>query len=301
MAFVFGNNNSNKLAGTSLADLMFGLAGDDTLDAAGGNDVILAGAGNDIVLAGDGNDTADGGSGNDAVDGGAGNDLLLGGAGLDTVAGGADNDTLIGGAGADVLDGGDGNDTATYLTSGAAVKVDLSAGTGLGGEAEGDKLSGIENVVGSFFNDLLTGSAGANSLSGGVGNDTIAGGSGADSMSGGPGSDAFVFGGLAEAATGTDVITDFRAAAPAAGGDRLDISDLVAEFVGAPAALADLVTQGFLSFTGADANKATAVNYDADGSAAAAGATGTLVVLSGIGFTDQAAALAALTDNIVVT
>lgn len=301
MAFVFGNNSPNKLAGTSLADLMVGLAGDDTIDGAGGNDFILAGTGNDIVGGGDGNDTADGGGGNDAVDGGAGNDLLSGGAGLDTVVGGADNDTLIGGAGADVLDGGDGIDTAAYTASGAAVKIDLLAGTGLGGDADGDKLSGIENVAGSFFNDALTGDAEANALSGGFGNDTLAGGAGADRMSGGVGSDVFVFGGLAEAATGTDVITDFRTAPPTAGGDKLDIGDLVADFVGAPAALADLVTQGFLSFTGADANKATVVNYDADGSAADAGATGTLVVLSGVGFTDQAAALAALTDNIVIT
>lgn len=301
MAFVFGDSKSNILAGTSLADLMVGLAGDDTLDGAAGNDVILGGAGNDSILGGDGNDTADGGADNDAIDGGAGNDLLSGGVGADTVMGGADSDTLMGGVGADSLDGGDGIDTAAYLASSKAVTVDLAAGTGAGGDAEGDKLGGVENVVGSVFNDMLSGDAGANSLSGGFGADTIAGGAGADKMSGGLGSDLFVFGGLAEAASGTDVITDFRTAAPAAGGDRLDISDLVADFVAAPAALADMVTQGFLSFIGADGNKSTAVTYDADGSGVDAGAAGTLMVLSGVTFTDPAAALASLTDNIIVT
>ena len=52
---------------------------------------------------------------------------------------------LEGGAGADILSGSHGNDTASYQDSSAPVVVDLGAGTGVGGDAQGDVLSGIEN------------------------------------------------------------------------------------------------------------------------------------------------------------
>ena len=80
----------------------------------------------------------------------AGDDTLEGGAGDDTLNGLAGNDTLIGGAGADALDGGDDTDTASYAGSSAAVTVSLVAGaTNTGGDAEGDTLSNIENLIGS--------------------------------------------------------------------------------------------------------------------------------------------------------
>jgi Ca2+-binding RTX toxin-like protein len=44
----------------------------------------------------------------------------------------------------------------------------------------GDSLSGVENLVGSAFNDQLTGDAAANILNGGAGNDTLSGGAGGD-------------------------------------------------------------------------------------------------------------------------
>ena len=108
--------------------------------------------------------------------GGAGNDVINGGAGNDTLQGGADDDILIGGAGADALDGGAGNDTASYASSTAAVTVDLNAGTGLGGDAQGDTLTNIENLIGSAFNDTLTGDGNDNVLTGGAGKDILAGG-----------------------------------------------------------------------------------------------------------------------------
>ena len=42
--------------------------------------------------------------------------------------------------------------------------VDLAAGSGSGGDASGDSLTGIENVIGSAGKDSLTGDGGANSL-----------------------------------------------------------------------------------------------------------------------------------------
>jgi len=114
------------------------------------------------------------------LDGGAGDDTLIGNAGTDTLLGNAGNDVLVGGAGADKLDGGKGTDTADYSDSDAGVTIDLGAGTAQGGDAEGDKLSNIENLKGSDFNDILTGDAGRNFLDGGGGNDILAGGAGDD-------------------------------------------------------------------------------------------------------------------------
>ena len=50
---------------------------------------------------------------------------------------------------------------------------ELSAGTGIGGDAEGDRLSNIENLTGSNFDDTLEGNAGNNLLVGGLGIDTV--------------------------------------------------------------------------------------------------------------------------------
>ncbi|CAN0567952.1 unnamed protein product, partial [Ectocarpus sp. 12 AP-2014] len=110
----------------------------------------------------------------------------------DTLNGGEGDDILIGGAGADVLDGGNDTDTVDYSDSNAGVTVDLGAGTGTGGDAEGDTLSNNENVTGSAFGDVLTGDSGANTLQGGAGNDTLNGGAGDDVFlyAAGDGSDA---------------------------------------------------------------------------------------------------------------
>ncbi len=102
-----------------------------------------------------------------------------------TAGGGTGDDTLIGGAGADTLDGGAGTDAADYSDSASAVTVNLQTGTGTGGDAQGDTLTNIENIVGSDYADTLTGDSGAN---------TLTGGAGADALFGGDGSDLFVFG-----------------------------------------------------------------------------------------------------------
>ena len=148
------------------------------------------------------NDTLTGDSGANSLSGDAGNDLLYGGAGADTLDGGSGSDTLYGGAGADVLIGGAGTDTADYSASGSAVNVNLATGTGLGGDAAGDALTGIEYLVGSAYNDTLTGDGGANSLSGGTGNDLLYGGAGNDTLDGGTGNDTLHGGAGADALIG---------------------------------------------------------------------------------------------------
>ncbi|MEO1291595.1 MAG: pre-peptidase C-terminal domain-containing protein [Pseudomonadota bacterium] len=114
--------------------------------------------------------------------------------GDDTLIGNAADNMLIGGAGADRIDGGDGIDTARYAGSAAAVSVDLGAGTAEGGQAQGDTLNDIENLIGTRFDDLLSGDAGENELLGLAGNDTLSGGDGADTLLGNNGDDDLIGG-----------------------------------------------------------------------------------------------------------
>src|SRR5690606_28470851 len=67
-------------------------------------------------------------------------DVLTGTADIDVLTGLDGDDRLIGLGAADLLRGGAGTDTADYTASPAGVEVDLAAGTGTGGDAEGDRL-----------------------------------------------------------------------------------------------------------------------------------------------------------------
>ena len=169
------------------------------------------------------------GAGDDTVTGGGGADVLHGEAGNDTLTGGSDGDELWGGAGADVLDGAGGNDWARYDDSTAGVTVDLGAGTGSGGDAEGDTLSGIEFLWGSAFADTLTGDAGVNIIRGGEGDDVIRGGGANDILEGHGGADTFVFG----VGDGLDRIHNFNL-----------LDDLI-QFVAVVSGFADLVITDF--------------------------------------------------------
>ena len=117
-------------------------------------------------------------------------DVLWGGMGDDMLSGGDGDDRLIGGPGADVLDGGMGHDIASYVDSLQGVQVDLSGGmASMGGDAEGDSLTGIEELWGSRFADYLMGDRGMNRLFGRGGNDDLMGGNGDDLLRGGDGHD----------------------------------------------------------------------------------------------------------------
>jgi Ca2+-binding RTX toxin-like protein len=136
----------------------------------------------------------------DNLAGGDGADALVGYAGDDQLYGQGGDDVLEGGAGADRLDGGTNNavgtsvaagDTARYARSAAGVTIDLTTtGAQAGsGDALGDVLVGIENLVGSSFADTLNGDAGGNRLAGLDGDDTLRGGSGDDVLIGDGGAD----------------------------------------------------------------------------------------------------------------
>ena len=100
-----------------------------------------------------------------------------------TITGNAADNILIGLGGADEIVGGGGTDTASYAASAAGVTIALSGAAGTGGDAEGDTLSGVENLIGSDNVDNLTGDSGNNVLTGLGGADVLAGGDGTDTAS----------------------------------------------------------------------------------------------------------------------
>ena len=144
-----------------------------------------------------------------------------------------------------------------------------------GGEAEGDELNSIENIMGSVHDDVLWGDDGANELSGHLGDDvlkgfggadtlfgenggdtlrgdngqdTLDGGAGRDDLYGGNGADTFVWWDTSEVgntAAAADVIHDFSRAQD----DLIDLSDIDA----------DVYTAGnqTFSFIGTDAFSGT--------------------------------------------
>ncbi|MBK5222783.1 MAG: hypothetical protein JJE52_07895 [Acidimicrobiia bacterium] len=68
--------------------------------------LILGGNGADTITGGEGDDCLVGGNGPDVLSGAAGNDVLVGGNGPDRLDGGDGSDRLIGGAGPDDCSGG---------------------------------------------------------------------------------------------------------------------------------------------------------------------------------------------------
>ncbi len=127
-----------------------------------------------------------------------------------------------GGASADALQGGAGTDTASYFTGSVGVVVNLVNGSGSGGDAQGDTLSGIENLSGSQGHDSLIGTSGANTLQGWTGNDVLTGAGGKDTLTGGAGGDRFVYGSVEQSVVGADAdrITDFSHAQA----DKIDLA-----------------------------------------------------------------------------
>jgi Ca2+-binding RTX toxin-like protein len=210
-------------------DQLHGGGGNDTFIADWGNDLLDGGTGNDIVdyseedagvtsslllgMGTDGNgdedtfisienltgsrfsDTLTGNNETNVLRGDttayseAGNDSLFGNGGNDALAGGSGDDHLDGGADADTLDGGEGNDTVSYATSLPGIVVSLDGSLTPTGDAVGDIYVSIENVTGSFFDDVIIGDNGDNILTGSFGRDILEGRLGANILIGGEGYD----------------------------------------------------------------------------------------------------------------
>lgn len=213
-----------NLIGSAFNDVLIGNGETNRLEGGDGDDILRGGAntGTEILIGGNGIDTADystsaagvtarlsddPNSGPLSAGGDAAGDLLLqienvmgsgfadtlfGNAGANRLEGGAGDDFLLGLNGADTLIGGNGFDFAVYANSTASVQIVYDAAgnaAGVGGEAQGDQLSTIEGIIGSNFNDIFIGHAGANRFEGGNGDDLFRGGAGADTLVGGGGFD----------------------------------------------------------------------------------------------------------------
>ena len=204
---LFGGSGDDILNGGADADMLKGGTGEDTASYAHSDAGVTIRLHSGVVLGGDAEgDVLDGienvsgsayadileGDGNaNRLDGADGADGLRGNGGDDVLEGGSGDDVLEGGAGADVLDGGAGTDWLSYAGSAAGVRVRLYDGLAQRGHAEGDTISGFENLRGSAHPDRLAGTGRANHLQGGAGNDHMWGGSGDDVLDGGAGADRF--------------------------------------------------------------------------------------------------------------
>jgi hypothetical protein len=157
------------------------------------------GDGNDVLSVPDPGGELHGGPGDDRLssstttyyrailDGGGGHDELRGGAGDDTLTDGdLDNASAGSALVPDVIAGGLGVDTVTYARRTAAVSADLAAGRA-GARGEGDVLSGIENLVGSDYDDRLAGDGTSNLIDGQGGRDILIGRAGDDRFANGAG------------------------------------------------------------------------------------------------------------------
>jgi serralysin len=158
-------------------------------------------------------------------------EIIHGGALSDTLHGNGGDDTLSGGGGADILHGDFGNDTASYAASASGVQVNLATGTGLGGDAQGDTLTSIENVTGSAFGDLLTGNAAANKLVGGGGNDEFTGLNGGDLLDGGAGVNTARYD-FSPGAVQINLVTGTGTGADAQGDALINVQNLVGSTFG---------------------------------------------------------------------
>ena len=195
-------------SGTAASETINGTSGDDLLAGAGGNDILNGYAGNDSLIGNAGSDRLVGGTGNDTytVDAfdtvieqaNAGKDTVMSGvsytlgSNLENLqltgtsdingTGNALNNTIAGNSGNNVLKGLLGNDTVDYslATSGITVNLATTSSQYVSYNQGNDTLIGFENVIGSYYNDSLTGNTGNNMLDGNVGADTLKGGGGSD-------------------------------------------------------------------------------------------------------------------------
>lgn len=163
-ATIVGTSGRDRIAGTNGRDVIVGLGGNDTLRGRDGNDLVCGGGGHDFLAGNDGRDQLDGGGGGDGIQPGAGNDRIRGGS------------TTF--------------DDVRYPDATGSIDGSLVDGQVTGSMGTDTIESGIEQIVGGNFDDVLEGDDGNNALIGLAGNDTISGLGGFDGLVGGAGDDA---------------------------------------------------------------------------------------------------------------
>jgi Ca2+-binding RTX toxin-like protein len=80
---IYGDETDNNLQ-ANFTDVIYGVAGDDTLLGDHRENYLFGGEGNDVLTGNNGNDYLEGNENNDELNGGQGNDQLFGGYGDDT-------------------------------------------------------------------------------------------------------------------------------------------------------------------------------------------------------------------------
>jgi Ca2+-binding RTX toxin-like protein len=212
----YEGNGNGTIIGSDTNNYIGGNGGTDWLQGKGGNDWLFGNSGDDLLEGGDGNDELDGWQGADTMVGGTGDDVYnvdsasdvvteYANEGTDTVkvrkasytlpdnfenadlryysgsisvTGNSANNVFIMGAGVQSVMGGAGIDTVSYAHT-SAVSIDLLTWT-YGGEAADDYMTGIENLTGSAYDDVLRALGTQSIIDGGPGADTMEGRNGGD-------------------------------------------------------------------------------------------------------------------------
>lgn len=221
----FGGAGNDTIIGNSSSNVLQGNAGNDSLTGGDGEDLLVGGAGGDVLNGGNGFDSVDysylssgltidlnqpsnstgdaagdtfseiervfGSTGDDTIRGSSADLTIFGLAGNDSLIGGSGYNTLIGGAGADFMDGGGGYDTVEYSYAPSGLTLDLTTPANSTGEAAGDTFANIERFVGTYFADIIRGSAVGDILTALSGDDQLFGFGGEDYLFGGLGADHF--------------------------------------------------------------------------------------------------------------
>ncbi|WP_410498802.1 M10 family metallopeptidase C-terminal domain-containing protein [Chitinibacter sp. S2-10] len=218
-----GSTYDDALIGNAAANVLDGLAGNDTMNGGDGSDVYHVRDTLDQVIESNANTTT---GGSDIVysylDNYTLGDNIENGRILTTNAasmtGNMLDNIIYAGIGNNALDGSSGCDTVSYLcgisgTTGVTANLALTTAQATGASGS-DTLIGFENLTGTNYADRLYGNATANvlngasgndALAGNAGNDTLYGSAGNDTLYGGTGSDRFVF----DSKSGYDALRDF--------------------------------------------------------------------------------------------
>ena len=204
-----GTAAADVIRGFAGDDLIDGRGGSDVLRGGRGNDQIIGGrgaddifanAGDDLIAPGPGNDTARGQAGFDLVsyenatgavtvdlaagtadDGAGGSDALSSIEGVidspfdDTLRGDARSNSFVARGGDDDIDGRGGGNRLDYREAPAGITVDLATGTAEDGFGGTDRISNVDNILGSDFADVIIGNADFNTIEGLAGDDLIDG------------------------------------------------------------------------------------------------------------------------------
>lgn len=214
-------SGDDVIEGTSLADQLFGGAGNDTLRGLGGDDILDGGAGNDVLEGGDGADTYrySLGGGHDVV---SDYNYYWGSyAGIELGAGFEGSQISWSRSASDANDivmtfaGGGSITFDNQLYGGREWGVDLvlfADGTGWTDVEINSRFyaslttSGNDVIEGSGRADPLVGGAGNDILRGYGGDDTLDGGAGDDVLEGGDGADIYLY----ALGDGHDVVSDYN-------------------------------------------------------------------------------------------